>query len=67
MMVVDRMLHTVGTVGGGCSEHAVLTEARHLIGTPRSKCVPVDMRNDVAGEEGMVCGGQMTVLIEGIE
>ena len=47
--------------------HAVLTEARHLIGTPRSKCVPVDMSNDVAEEEGMVCGGQMTVLIEGIE
>lgn len=67
MMVVDRTLHTVGTVGGGCSEHAVLTEARHLIGTPRSKCVPVDMSNDVAEEEGMVCGGQMTVLIEGIE
>lgn len=67
MMVVDRMLHTVGTVGGGCSEHAVLTEARRMIGTHRSKCVPIDMSNDVAAQEGMVCGGQMTVLIEDVE
>ena len=66
MMVVDRLGLTAGTIGGGCSEHAVLTEARHLIGTHTRKCVDVDMSNDVAEMEGMVCGGRMRVLIEDI-
>ena len=66
MMVVDRLGLTAGTIGGGCSEHAVLTEARRLIGTHTRKCVDVDMSNDVAEMEGMVCGGRMRVLIEDI-
>ena len=66
MMAVDRGLKTVGTIGGGCSEHAVLMEAHRLIGTDQCRCIQVDMRNDVAEEEGMVCGGQMKVWIQGI-
>lgn len=66
MMVVDRSLRTVGTIGGGCSEHAVLMEAYRLAGTTQSRCVPVDLSNDVAESEGMVCGGRMQVLIQGI-
>ena len=66
MMVVDRNFQTIGTIGGGCSEHSVLMEAYRLIGTTQSRCVHVDMSNDVAEEEGMVCGGQMKVLIQGI-
>ena len=66
MMAVDRGLKTVGTIGGGCSEHAVLMEAHRLIGTDQCRCIQVDMRNDVAEEEGMVCGGQMKVLVQGI-
>jgi xanthine dehydrogenase accessory factor len=57
---------TVGTIGGGCGESAVLTEARRLLGTGTSRSVTVDMSNDVAAEEGMVCGGKMKVLIEDI-
>ena len=66
MMAVDRNLRTVGTIGGGCSENAVLMDAYHLIGTGKRRCVTVDMSNDVAEEEGMVCGGRMKVLIQGI-
>ena len=66
MMVVDHNFQTIGTIGGGCSEHSVLMEAYRLIGTTQSRCVHVDMSNDVAEEEGMVCGGQMKVLIQGI-
>ena len=66
MMVVDRSLRTVGTIGGGCSEHAVLMEAHRLIGTDQCRCIRVDMSNDVAEDEGMVCGGQMKVLVQGI-
>ncbi len=64
MMVVDHNFQSIGTIGGGCSEHSVLMEAYRLIGTTQSRCVHVDMSNDVAEEEGMVCGGQMKVLIE---
>lgn len=66
MMAVNRDLQTAGSIGGGCSEHAVLQEARRLIGTGGRRCVNVDMSNDVAGDEGMVCGGQMKVLLEDI-
>ena len=64
MMAVDRAFRTAGTIGGGCSENAVLLDACRLIGTGEDRCVTVDMSNDVAEEEGMVCGGQMKVLIE---
>ena len=66
MMAVDRLGRTAGTIGGGCSEADVLTDARRLIGTHGRKCVTVDMSNDLAAEEGMVCGGRMKVLIEDV-
>ena len=63
MMAVDKLNRTVGTIGGGCGESAVMTDARRIIGTGQQRSVTVDMSNDVAEEEGMVCGGQMKVLI----
>ena len=53
----------MGTIGGGCSESAVLRQAYYLIGTGESRSVSIDMSNDVAEKEGMVCGGQMKVLL----
>jgi len=63
MMAVDRLGRTAGTIGGGCSENAVLGDARRIIGTHRAKSVTVDMSNDLAAEEGMVCGGSMKVWL----
>lgn len=62
MMAVDRHFRTAGTIGG-CSEHAALLQAHRLIGSGAQRCVHVDLSNDVAADEGMVCGGQMDVLI----
>lgn len=62
-MAVDQMFRQKGTIGGGCSENAVLRDAFHLIGTGEQKTVTINMSNDVAAEEGMVCGGQMKVLL----
>lgn len=62
-MVVDQMFRQSGTIGGGCSESAVLRDAFQIIGTGESKSVTINMSNDVAAEEGMVCGGQMKVLL----
>lgn len=66
MMAVDQDFQTAGTIGGGCSEHAVLMDAYRLIGTGARKCITVDMSGDIAEEEGMVCGGRMKVWIADI-
>ena len=64
MMSIDSLGKTYGTIGGGCSEADALTRARLIIGTGTSEIMDVDLTNDVAAEEGMVCGGIMQVLIE---
>ena len=66
MMAVNRLGATRGTIGGGCSEAAALVNARKLIGTGQSKVMTFDMSDEVAAENGMVCGGEMTVLIEDV-
>ena len=63
MMIVDENLRTAGTIGGGCSEHQVMTEARKIIGTGEQKISEVNLCADFAEEDGMVCGGKMRVLI----
>jgi xanthine dehydrogenase accessory factor len=63
LMAVDRDYRAAGTIGGGCSESAVMRTAYDLIGTGERRTVTVDMSNDLAEEEGMVCGGTMKVLI----
>lgn len=65
-MAVTQEMNIKGTIGGGCSENEVLHEARKLIGTGESRNVTIDMSNDVAEEEGMVCGGRMKVWISDI-
>lgn len=56
---------TVGSIGGGCSEGAVITKAREIMDSPGRFCIEaVDMTGNVAESEGMVCGGTMEVLVE---
>ncbi len=66
LMAVDELGHTTGTVGGGCSEGEVVQLARRMAGKQEKRVVAVDMTNDAAAEEGMVCGGTMEVLLESI-
>ncbi len=66
MMAVDAIGRAVGTIGGGCGEAEVIREAVRMAGTDQKKLVTVNMTHEVAEEEGMVCGGTMTVLLEGI-
>lgn len=63
MMAIDENFRPFGSIGGGCGESAAMLEAFDLLGSGKSKCIVVDMSNDVAEEEGMVCGGQMKVFI----
>ena len=64
LMGTDKLGNNAGTIGGGCGENQAILAARRLIGTGKSQVVTVDMTNDVAAMEGMVCGGTMDVLIE---
>lgn len=64
LMGTDKVGNSAGTIGGGCGENQAILAARRLIGTGESRVVTVDMTNDVAAMEGMVCGGTMDVLIE---
>ena len=53
-----------GSIGGGCSESAIMRTALELIGSKTWVIKDIDMTAEEAEEEGMVCGGIMTVLLE---
>jgi xanthine dehydrogenase accessory factor len=52
-----------GTIGGGCSESEALQISREVIREGGWRTHMVDMK-DTAEEDGMVCGGEMYVVIE---
>lgn len=56
----------IGTIGGGCSEGEVKSQARMVMDTRTPILYKVSMTGDVAADEGMVCGGTMLVYIEPI-
>lgn len=66
MMAIDPLGRGYGTIGGGCSEAAVMARAHKIMGTGTSCIIEIDMTNDVAESEGMVCGGTMRVLLEDV-
>ncbi|MCI2131577.1 MAG: XdhC family protein [Eubacterium sp.] len=59
----------IGTIGGGCVEADVMRKGREMLLIEES--VPVlqniNLTNDEASEEGMTCGGIISVLMEPIE
>lgn len=55
----------VGSIGGGCMEAEVIQAARLFSGKSDAvKVVTADMSRADAEDEGMVCGGQIKVLLE---
>lgn len=56
----------LGSIGGGCSEAAVLTVAREMIGSGTYRLEHIDLTGEAAEDEGMVCGGIMDVLIQDV-
>ena len=53
-----------GTIGGGCGEGEVRRQALTALDENRSCLYTVTMLNEVAADEGMVCGGIMEVFIQ---
>ena len=65
-MIVYDSGNIIGTIGGGCAEAKIITDAALMAGSKNLKIETIDMTGEIAEEEGMVCGGKMTVLIEAI-
>lgn len=59
---------TVGTIGGGCVEHDIQVEAMSLLldRDSRPYVREYEMNEEMAAEQGLVCGGTMWFLIEPI-
>lgn len=57
---------TVGTIGGGCMEGAVIQQALRLLHseTERGRVIAVDMTGREPEESGMACGGSIEVFLE---
>jgi xanthine/CO dehydrogenase XdhC/CoxF family maturation factor len=55
---------TVGTIGGGCAEAEIKLQALLAMDMKRSFIYTVNMLDDVAGAEGMVCGGVLDAFIQ---
>jgi xanthine dehydrogenase accessory factor len=53
-----------GTVGGGCGEAEVWSEAMTVLETGAPSLIEVDLLHDTDAEGGRACGGTMYVYIE---
>lgn len=58
-----------GTIGGGCAEAELMRKARALLSeeAPKPALIRVNMTNQDAEQEGMVCGGIQDVYVEIVE
>lgn len=63
-MLVYETGQTIGTIGGGCVEAAVIQQAHRMIRMGTSCIFQADMTGREAADEGMVCGGVIDVYIE---
>jgi xanthine dehydrogenase accessory factor len=66
MMVCERGMRVLGTVGGGLLEASVTEEAKELFVQTRESVLKTFELNEPGTEEGMICGGTIVVLIERI-
>ncbi len=58
---------TVGTIGGGCYENDACGKARDAIRTRRAVLASYELTDELAQENGLICGGQMQVFIEPLD
>jgi xanthine/CO dehydrogenase XdhC/CoxF family maturation factor len=56
-----------GSVSGGCVEGAVVSAAKEVIATGRSRLLEFGYSDEEAWEVGLACGGSIQVFVERIE
>lgn len=65
LMAVDKTKLLAGTIGGGSGEARVIRQAQQMLEKKEEqRLLWIDMTNEDAGADGMVCGGRMQVLVE---
>jgi xanthine dehydrogenase accessory factor len=63
-MLVYADGRTLGSIGGGCAEADAKVKALQTIDQNRSSLYQLSLLNDIAADEGMVCGGIMDIFIQ---
>ena len=63
MMVIDHKGSLSGTIGGGCVEADVRRRGFELLESRQAELMEISLENDVAGEEGLICGGRMKIAV----
>ena len=53
-----------GTIGGGCVEAEVWNAAREVMESERPRHLSFTLGQDAAYDNGLICGGQLTVFVE---
>src|ERR1700693_1064791 len=53
-----------GTIGGGCVEAEVWNAAREVMETERPRQMNFSLGQDAAYDNGLICGGQLSVFVE---
>lgn len=53
-----------GTIGGGCVEAEVWNAAREVMDSEKPRSLNFNLGNDAAYDNGLICGGQLTVFVE---
>lgn len=56
----------IGTIGGGCVEAEVWNAAREVIATEKPRHLNFNLGQDAAYDNGLICGGQLSVFVEAI-
>ncbi len=54
----------VGTIGGGCVEAEVWNVAREVMESERPRHMNFTLGQDAAYDNGLICGGQLSVFVE---
>ncbi len=55
---------SIGTLGGGCVEGQVWQEAIRALAANRPSFASYELSDDYAGDNGMICGGTMEILVD---
>jgi xanthine dehydrogenase accessory factor len=62
-MLVRADGSTTGTLGGGCVEAEVRTRALQFLQQGKSALVQLELDHDYGWDDGLLCGGQMTIAV----
>ena len=65
-MLVFQDGQQAGTLGGGCVEAEVKRKALRVLGKAETQVSTFQLDHDYGWDDGLICGGRMTVLIEPI-